>query len=70
MLLPVGTIYHGTAKHYWLGKVQVSYTFILAQWRENGNRTEPEQNQDRRSPMPEGRGLRAEGEGQPKGLYT
>jgi len=33
----VGTIYHGTAKQYWIGKVEESHQDLLASWRENGN---------------------------------
>jgi len=36
--LPVGTIYHGTAKHrYWIGEVQNAYRYIFAQQGANGN---------------------------------
>jgi hypothetical protein len=37
VLLPAGTIYRGTAKHYSSGEVQSAYESILARWRENSN---------------------------------
>ena len=40
MLLPVGTIYHGTAKHrYLIGEVQNAYLLILAHVDDSGSRT-------------------------------
>jgi hypothetical protein len=37
VLLPAGTIYCGTAKHYLIGEVQNAYTSIFAQQGGNGN---------------------------------
>jgi hypothetical protein len=37
VLLPAGTIYCGTAKHYLVGEVRSAYTSILARWRGNGD---------------------------------
>ena len=39
MLLPVGTIYHGTGKHHSIGKVQEVQRAILPNGRKNGNHT-------------------------------
>jgi hypothetical protein len=37
VLLPVGTIYHGTPKHYSVGEVQMSYESTLSQASKTGN---------------------------------